>query len=147
MSVVKRPGGVAVGVKGGVVRGAMVGVAGVFCGCGQESATASGSNTVVGSPGGSLPAPIGLAVRLINVTVRGGQVSGEVGRVIVALGSPVTLSVMSDVAEKADVHGYDRGVEIPAGGRALVSFPANVPGVVGVEWRKSKRPLLQLQVS
>jgi hypothetical protein len=101
----------------------------------------------VGGPDSSPPTPVGSAVRMITITVRGGQVSGETGRVIVALGTPVTLSVTSDVAEEAHVHGYDREVEIPAGGSASVSFTADIPGVFEVELHKSKRQLLQLQVS
>jgi hypothetical protein len=130
-------------------------VGGVLSGCGQESATggasaafpAPSSSTAVGSPGSSSPAPVGPTVRMITITVRGGQVSGETGRVAVPLGTPVTLSVTSDVADEAHVHGYDREVEIPAGGTASVSFTANIPGVFEVELHESKLQLFQLQVS
>jgi hypothetical protein len=145
----------------GMVREAMVGavvlavLGGVLGGCGQKPATggasaavpAPGSSTALGSPGSSSPAPVGPSVRMITITVRGGQISGDIGRVAVALGTPVTLSVTSDVAEEAHVHGYDREVEIPAGGSASVSFTANIPGVFEVELHKSQRQLLQLQVS
>jgi hypothetical protein len=130
-------------------------VGGVLSGCGQESAPggasaafpAPSSSTAVGSPGSSSSAPVGPTVRMITITVRGGQVSGESGRVAVPLGTPVTLSVTSDVADEAHVHGYDREVEIPAGGTASVSFTANIPGVFEVELHESKLQLFQLQVS
>ena len=145
----------------GTVRDAMVGAAvlavlgGALGGCGQVPATggasaavpAPGSSTAFGSLDSSSPAPVGPAVRVITVTVRGGRVSGEIGRVIVPLGTPVRLSVSSDVADEVHVHGYDREVEIPAGGTASVSFTANIPGVFEVELHESKRQLLQLQVS
>ena len=144
-----------------MVRDAVVGVAvlavvgGVVGGCGQEPATrgasaafpAPGSSTAVGGLGSSSQAPVGPAIRMITITVRGGQVSGETGRVIVPLGTPVTLSVTSDVADEAHVHGYDREVKIPAGGTASVSFTATIPGVFEVELHESKQQLLQLQVS
>ena len=144
-----------------MVRNAMVGAAalavvgGALGGCEQVPATggasaafpAPSSSTAVGSLDGSSPTPVGPAVRMITITVRGGQVSGEIGRVAVPLGTPVTLSVTSDVADEVHVHGYNREVEIPAGGTASVSFTANIAGVFEVELHKSKRQLLQLQVS
>jgi hypothetical protein len=110
-----------------MVRDAIVGAAvlavvgGALGGCGQEPATggasaafpAPSSSTAVGSLDSSSPAPVGPAVRMITITVRGRQVSGEIGRVTVPLGTPVTLSVTSDVADEVHVHGYDRGMEIP----------------------------------
>lgn len=144
-----------------MVRGAMVGavavavVGGALGGCGRESAAdgasaaspASSSSTAVDGLDSSSPAPVGATVRMITITVRGGQASGETGRVTVPLGTPVTVSITSDVTDTAHVHGYDRTAEIPAGGTASVSFTSNIPGVFEVELHESKLQLLQLQVS
>lgn len=63
------------------------------------------------------------------------------------LGTPVTVSVTSDVADEIHVHGYDRKGRIPTvGGTGLVSFTANTPGVFEVELEQSKLHLVQLQV-
>ncbi|MDQ4092368.1 MAG: hypothetical protein M3143_02815, partial [Actinomycetota bacterium] len=91
---------------------------------------------------GPAPAPVGPTVQTINIAVRGGQVTGDTGRVTIALGTPVTISVSSDVADEIHVHGYDRKGEIPtAGGTGSVSFTANTPGVFEVELEESKLQL------
>ena len=142
----------------GMVRRTMVGVAalavvgGVLGGCGREPGTGGASTAApvpsgAGSSAAPAPAPAGPTTRAISITVRGGTASGETGRVTVPLGTPVTMSVTSDVADKIHVHGYDRKAEIPAGGTASVSFTATVPGVFEVELEQSKLQLLQLQVS
>ncbi|MGH3897198.1 MAG: hypothetical protein ACRDTA_02895 [Pseudonocardiaceae bacterium] len=79
--------------------------------------------------------------------VRGGQPSGETGRVKVALGTPITLAVSSDVADKVHLHGYDKEAQIPAGETGSVSFTADIPGVFEVELHESGLQLLQLQVN
>jgi heme/copper-type cytochrome/quinol oxidase subunit 2 len=86
-------------------------------------------------------------VRTISVTVRGGKVGGDTGRVAVPLGSPVVLAVSSDVADEIHVHGYDLKKDVPAGGTAALTFTASKPGVWEVELENAKLALLQLQVS
>jgi heme/copper-type cytochrome/quinol oxidase subunit 2 len=83
---------------------------------------------------------------MVSVKVHGGKVSGETGRIAVPLGTPVVLSVSSDVADEIHVHGYDRKAKVPAGTTASVAFTTNIPGVFEVELEDSKLPLLQLQV-
>jgi hypothetical protein len=133
---------------------AVLAVAGVLAGCGRDSgsATAPEFGPPVNEPGGAsagpAPAPVGPTVRTISITVRGGQVTGETGRVTVPLGTPVTVSVTSDVAEEIHVHGYDRKGKIPAAGSTgSVSFTANTPGVFEVELEGSKLQLVQLEVN
>ncbi len=92
-------------------------------------------------------APTGPSARVINITVRGGQISGDTGRVEVPLGTPVTINVTSDVADEVHIHGYEKKAEIPAGGSASVSFAADIPGVFEGELHESGLQLLQLQVS
>ncbi|MGH3946018.1 MAG: hypothetical protein ACRDSI_13385 [Pseudonocardiaceae bacterium] len=132
---------------------AVLAVAGVLGGCGQAPgpAPAPDSNLAREAPAGAsarpAPAPAGPTVRTISITVRGTQVTGETGRVTVALGTPITLAVTSDAADQIHVHGYDRRAEIPAGATSSVSFTANAPGVFEVELEGSKLQLVQLQVS
>lgn len=129
-----------------VVAGAVL--AGVLSGCGQgQSGSGSGSDAASsGSAGGAAPAPAAPTVQTIDVKVQGGKASGNTGRVMVALGTPVVLSVSSDVADEIHVHGYDRMAPVPAGATASVTFTANKPGVFDVELENSKLQLLQLQV-
>lgn len=114
------------------------------------SSAANGTGTAPGAnPTGrpAAPVPAGPTVRAISVTVRGGKVSGDTGRVAVPLGTPVVLAVSSDVADEIHVHGYDLKKNIPAGGTAAITFTASKPGVWDVELENAKRTLLQLQVS
>jgi heme/copper-type cytochrome/quinol oxidase subunit 2 len=130
-------------------------VGGVLGGCGREPATgaaaadspAPSSSTTVGGLVSASPTPVRPTTRMIVIRVRGGQASGDTGRVTVPRDTPVTLSVDSDVADEIHVHGYDRKADIPAGGTASVSFTANISGVFEVELHKSELLLLQLQVS
>jgi hypothetical protein len=82
----------------------------------------------------------------IEVLVMGGAVAGGVQRFPVARGKTVELVVSSDVADEVHLHGYDRKVDVPAGGKATLSFVADVPGVFEVELEKSKVQIAQLEV-
>lgn len=144
-----------------VLVGALAVAGGVLTGCGAESSTGAapeGSTaapspaptTVVGptsSPVTTPTTPTGPAARVIALTVQGGQVAGDTGRVEVPLGTPVTINVTSDVADELHVHGYDKEAQIPAGDTGSVSFTADIPGVFEVELHESGKQLLQLQVS
>ncbi len=125
---------------------------GMLGGCGREPAvgTAPNSNAVTDAPrasAGSAPAPVGPTVRTISITVRGGQATGDTGRVTVALGTPITVSVTSDVADEIHVRGYDRKAAVAAGSTGSISFTANAPGVFEVELAGSKLQLVALRVS
>ncbi len=115
---------------------------GVLGGCGHGTATAPGSSTT-GPSAGRAPT---LAVHTISVKVRGGKATGDTGKVTVPLGSPVVISVSSDVADEMHVHGYERTVKVPAASTASVVFTANKPGTFEVELENPQVPLLQLQV-
>ena len=123
-----------------VIAAAAVAV-GTVGGCGHGASTAPGANASA-----SAKPPASSAVRTLNVKVRGGKVTGDTGRIVVATGTPIVLSVSSDVADEIHVHGYDRKANIPAGATAAVTFVANTPGVFEVELENSKLQLLQLQV-
>lgn len=114
---------------------------GALGGCGHGAGTASGTN----SPGAAKP-PAASTVRTISLKVRAGKVSGDTGRITVPVGTPIVLSVSSDVADEIHVHGYDRKANVPAGATAAVVFTANNPGVFEVELENSKLQLMQLQV-
>ena len=114
--------------------------AGALGGCGHGSAPDANPAGAAAKP------PAASAVRTISIKVRGGKASGDIGRIVVPLGTPVVLSVSSDVADEIHVHGYDRKANIPAGTTASVVFTANTPGVFEVELENSKLQLLQLQV-
>jgi hypothetical protein len=64
----------------------------------------------------------------------------------VALGSTVTLRVSSDVADEVHLHGYDRSVDVEAGGTATLTLEATLSGVYEAELESRGVQLVQLQV-
>lgn len=83
----------------------------------------------------------------VAVTVAGGQVSAPSDRVEVPLGSTVRLTVTSDAADEAHVHGYDHTLDLAPGEPATVEFVADIPGVFEVELHDAGDLLVNLQVS
>jgi hypothetical protein len=103
---------------------------------GSSSSSGSSSATTGTAPAGTR----------IEVAVAGGQVTGDAGRVLVAVGEPVTLVATSDVADELHVHGYDLTADLPAGRPAELTFDATIPGVFEVELHDAGTVLLTLQV-
>ena len=90
---------------------------------------------------------VGGTERELAVAFRNGRVSGDTGRVRIGLGQDVRVAVTSDVADEVHLHGYDRRVNVPAGGTVTLEFTANLPGVFEVELESRRRQLLSLQIS
>jgi len=128
----------------------------LVAGCGGEPPEAAGTGAaaagvstqppqVVAPTAVATPAPP--AIRTIAVTFAGGKVSGETGRIPVARGDVVELVVTSDVADEAHLHGYDRTLQVPAGGTGTLRLTADVPGVFEFELHHSGAELLSLRVA
>ena len=119
----------------------------VLAGCaGTDEPTATSSAATAPSPPAGSSAPGTPGGQRIEVTVAGGQVSGDTGRVPVASGEQVTLVVTSDVADEIHVHGYDLTTAIAPSRPAELTFEATVPGVFEVELHEAGTVLLTLQV-
>jgi plastocyanin len=136
-------------------RAALVGLAlaTVLTGCaGTDSAATpgSGSSTAASSTASAstatAAAPTAAAGQRVEVTVTGGQVSGDTGRVPVPVGEQVTLVITSDVADEVHVHGYDLTADLVPGQPAELSFAATIPGVFEVELHEVGTVLLSLQI-
>ncbi len=113
---------------------------------GQTSTTAEGATpTTAGSAPTTTAPQTTTAGTVLSVTVRGGSVEGA-SRQRATLNQPVTIRVTSDVAEEVHVHGYDKRVNVAAGGTAEVAFVANIPGVFEVEFERSHKLLFTLEV-
>jgi heme/copper-type cytochrome/quinol oxidase subunit 2 len=83
---------------------------------------------------------------VIELTYAGGEITGDTGRVEVALGDTVVLRVTSDVAEEVHVHGVDEYIDLPAGETTEATFVADVPGVFELELHGSGTLLTRMQV-
>ena len=122
-----------------------------------EARTAPPSAAVAQAPavaaGSATPTPLvtGQAreeepARVVSLTVSGGTVTGDTGRVRVPLGERVRLTVLADATDEVHVHGYDLHEETAAGTPATLEFVADQPGVFEVELEESRLLLTRLQV-
>jgi len=125
---------------------AVSGCAGTDAGAAPESSSPATSSSSSAPTTATSTEPVSPAGQRIEVTVTGGQVSGDTGRVPVAAGEHVVLVVTSDVADELHVHGYDLEAELPPGTPATVEFDATIPGVFEVELHDAGTLLLSLQV-
>ena len=110
---------------------------------GESSSAAQGAPAEVPQDA----APSAEAGQRVAVEVAGGQVTGDTGRVPVAVGTQVTLVITSDVADEVHVHGYDLTADLAPGTPAEITFAATIPGVFEVELHEAGTALLALQVS
>jgi len=124
---------------------ALAGARTVLAGCSGGSTTATQTSTAPSTtPASSAAAQP--AVTRVELRFAGGSVVGGVGRRAVPLGGTVGLVVSSDVADEVHLHGYDKKVDVPAGGSATLSFVANVSGVFEVELHGVDKLLTRLEV-
>jgi hypothetical protein len=82
----------------------------------------------------------------IAVTVTDGTVSPQPGRFEVGQGTTVRITVTSDVADTAHVHGYDELLDLPAGEPATLELVADEAGLFEVETHGGGKLLFQLVV-
>ena len=125
-----------------------VAVACLLPGCAgtQPAATPESSSSSITAPPTDAASRTGEGMR-IEVRIAGGQVSGDTGRVPVAVGTQVTLAITSDAADQAHLHGYDIEQELTPGEPAEMAFDATIPGVFEVELHEAGTVLLTLQVA
>ncbi len=125
----------------------------VTAACGDSSGgdnAADTSTTVApspqpGSPERAAPATTEPA-RTIEVAFSTGQVTGGSRRETVKVGERVRIRAVSDVAEELHVHTYDQRVVLQPGQPGEVVFTANIPGRHEVEFEKSGKQALTLEV-
>ncbi|TFV65494.1 hypothetical protein E4P40_26365 [Blastococcus sp. CT_GayMR20] len=121
----------------------------VVSGCTGTDAEPPAASSTSSSPGSAPPSATTNAApesQRIEVTVAGGAVTGDTGRVPVAAGTPVTLAITSDVADEVHVHGYELTADLAPGQPASITFEATIPGVFEVELHEAGTVLLSLQV-
>lgn len=124
-------------------------------GCGSQPNSTVGGASSPAAPGPAAPSSSAApgpeagaaAERTLRLSYADGEVSGNTGRVPVALGATVTVLVRSDVADELHLHGYDRRVPVPAGGSATLRFTADIPGVFELELHETGVALASLEVS
>ncbi|HWC10009.1 MAG TPA: hypothetical protein VG455_02190 [Acidimicrobiales bacterium] len=84
---------------------------------------------------------------MIEVAFAGGQVSGGRRTERVNLGDRVQIRAVSDVPEELHVHTYDLRRALEPSQPAEIAFTATIPGRHEVEFEKSGKHALTLEVS
>jgi hypothetical protein len=84
--------------------------------------------------------------RVERVRIRGGQPAGDVRTISFDSGDSVRLRFSSDRAVEIHIHGYDRYVNVPAGGSASTRFRATAEGVFEIESHDTGALLARLRV-
>jgi hypothetical protein len=82
-----------------------------------------------------------------TITIRDGEPAGGVKELEYEAGDRIRFRVRSNVADEVHVHGYDVTEEVPAGGSATVSFPAEIEGIFEVELHGSGAQIAELRVN
>lgn len=82
-----------------------------------------------------------------TVVVRNGKPAGGVQDLTFNAGEQIRFTVRSDAAAEVHVHGYDVSKEVPAGGAATLSFPAEIEGLFEVELHPSEEQIAELRVN
>ncbi len=82
----------------------------------------------------------------IAVSIAKRKVTPPTGRVQVARGARVRITVTSDVADTVHVHGYDESTKVSAGAAASLEFTADQAGLFEVETHDDHLVLFQLVV-
>ncbi|GAA4580093.1 hypothetical protein GCM10023194_07450 [Planotetraspora phitsanulokensis] len=110
------------------------------------AALLGGVSACSGSSADTAPASATVGVKEINVTIAAKSVTPPPGRIDVTKGQTVRITVTSDVADEAHVHGYDKGASLQPGTPATIEFVADQDGLFEVETHESGLQLFQLAV-
>lgn len=86
-------------------------------------------------------------IKEITVTISGKKVSPPPGRIEVRLNQGIKITVTSDVADEAHVHGYDKAATLLPNHPSVISFLADTTGLFEVETHDQDLQLFQLVVS
>jgi hypothetical protein len=113
----------------------------------DSPATSASPSATAGGAGGPSAAPTsGAADKSFTVTVSDGEASGDTGRLKVALGDSVSITVRSQSADEVHLHGYDVLAPVSADMPAVLTFEAKIPGVFELELEELGVQLASLQV-
>ena len=126
------------------------------CGTDVSDPTASAPTPTVPAASSSAAPPASTAVAsssapeadsTFDITLAGGEVTGDTGRLKVAVGEQVAIRVNSDKPDEVHLHGYDVTAVVSPGQPAELLFEATIPGVFEIELEDSGTALASLQVS
>lgn len=82
-----------------------------------------------------------------TIVVRDGAPVGGVQELEYDAGEEIRFRVRSNTADEVHVHGYDVSKEVPAGGSATLSFPADIEGIFEAELHGSGQQIAEIRVN
>jgi hypothetical protein len=113
----------------------------------DSPATSASPSATAGGAGGPSAAPTTSAAdKSFAITFADGEASGDTGRLKVALGDSVSITVTSQSADEVHLHGYDVLAPVSADMPAVLTFEAKIPGVFELELEGLGVQLASLQV-
>ena len=114
--------------------------------CGSDDDTTTGSGTITTNEKATTQ-PESKKPATPTIVVRNGEPVGGVEELEYNAGDEIRFRVSSNKADEVHVHGYDEEEEIPAGGSATLSFPADIEGIFEVELHGSETQIAELRVN
>lgn len=123
---------------------ALVAIGGLAA-CGGDEDTTTGAGTITENERPAQNTDSAPAVP--EIVVRDGEPVGGVRELEYDAGDQIRFKVRSNRADEVHVHGYDVEQEIPAGGTATLSFPADIEGIFEVELHGSEAQIAELRVN
>ena len=84
--------------------------------------------------------------RVETIRMRGRAPVGDPRTLSFERGETIRLRFVSDVAEEVHIHGFDRYVQVPAGGTKTARFEASLEGIFEIESHGSGELLAKLEI-
>ncbi len=118
----------------------------------SSDAAATSTTTTKGAGSASTPStpakPAAPAVTRVSLEAKGGQPVGGTKKISIKAGQPLAITVVSDTADEAHLHGYDIEKELQPGKPALFDLKkTNLQGVFELELHHSGAVLAKLEVN
>lgn len=123
---------------------ALVAISGLVA-CGSDDTTTDAATTS-GNQQATAPAE-SKKPTIPTIVVRNGEPVDGIAELEYDAGDQIRFRVSSNRADEVHVHGYDVEEEIPAGGSATLSFPADIEGIFEVELHESEAQIAELRVN
>lgn len=116
----------------------------------QQATTEPTGGAQAPAEGETAPAPATTQAapppRVERIRIEGGQPAGEAKSLEYDSGDTIRLRFSSDTAQEIHIHGYDRYVDVPAGGSKTETFKATAEGIFEVELHSNGALLAKLEV-
>ena len=110
-----------------------------------ETAPSEPENPAATAPAETSPAAPG--PRVERIRIRDGRPAGDPQTLEYESGETVHLRFDSNKASEIHIHGYDKYVDVPAGGSARTRFEADAEGIFEIEEHGTGELLAKLQVT